>query len=185
MNPFQKFLSHLLFITIITTQFSPYSFADNGAIFHSLDELPSTQIEEKITTISLKDEPVEDITLLAEKREYDANKTISNITLPSLSNLLEQNSILWGMHDAGFVIPREQTVNMASVETFFPAGNFLRPQNSGVFKGGKERKFHVLSRTEIGDDVTGKFAKNPTNIRLSAGTAIQASDGSSIDPASI
>lgn len=187
MNVFRNFLSHLLLVTVIVTQLSPYSFAEDGAILHSLDELPSSQIEEKTSITYTEKEQEEAITLLAAKSEYEKtqNTPSPSINLPSLSALLEQNALLWGTHDTGFMLPIEQTIIPTQVETFFPAGNFFHPQSHGVFKSGKEKKFEVPTQTELGDDTTGKFSKNPTNIKLSAGTSVRAANGDMIDPSII
>lgn len=195
-NILQKFLSHLLIVIILATQvFSPL-FAEEDFAVHSLDELPSSQIgtddtpsaiqsEEK--TLKYEASPVnEDVmTLIAAKQSFEAEQKKAIIEVPSIASLLEQNTSLWGMSQSsiadGFLSP----IKEITTKTFFPALDFGSTQSKDVFAHSKEKSFHVPKEAKLGESTHGKFAKNPTQVKLVPETIITAADGTLIDPATI
>lgn len=106
----QKFLSHLLLVVMITTQTLSSVFAEEGAVLHTLEELPSSrslqqEISDSVMPVIQHEEYIPEeaspdsiISLIAAKKEFDdqqMQKRETLISLPSLSSILDQGSVFW------------------------------------------------------------------------------------------
>lgn len=195
-NILQKFLSHLLIVIILATQvFSPL-FAEEDFAVHSLDELPSSQIDTEDTPSSIQSEgkalqyeasPVnEDVmTLIAAKQSFEAEQKKAFIEVPSITSLLEQNTSLWGMTQSSIADSFLSPIKEIATETFFPALDFRTTQSGGIFGHSSLKSFRVPRESKLGENTNGRYAKNPTQVKLAPETTITAADGALIDPAAI
>lgn len=192
MRYLQQFFTYLILTTFCVTNITPSALADEDVTVHSLDELPSFQmdtisqaIESEEKTISYEaSAPNEDImSLIAAKQSFEAEQKKAIIEVPSIASILEQNTNVWGVGQSSitdsFLAPVTET------KTFFPALDFRSTQSGGIFDHSSLKSFRVPKESKLGEGSHGKFAKNPAQVKIAPETIVTAANGTLIDPATI
>lgn len=192
MKYIQQFFTYLTLVIFCITNITPSALADEDIAMHSLDELPSSQIDTGSTTIESEEKtisyevsaPNEDImSLIAAKQSFEAEQKKAIIAVPSIASILEQNTTLWGVGQSS--IADDFLAPVTETKTFFPALDFRATQSGGIFGHSSLKSFRVPGESKLGEGSHGKFAKNPTQVKLAPETLITAANGTLIDPATI